>query len=215
VTPKFTIGEAISFGWDAAKRNVGFFMIVFIIWLVASGIPSGVQSATKETAPFLSFVFGLAALVVGQVLWIGLTRISLKFADGEKPEIADLWTHYPLFWKFLLTGLLYALVVAAGLLLLIVPGVIWAVRFSQYTFLVVDRGLSPVEALRTSAEITQGSRWALFLLFLVFSVVVFLGALAFGIGLLWAVPTVIVASGFVFRRLMPRAVSGQPAGVLG
>ncbi|MDR7418126.1 MAG: DUF975 family protein [Armatimonadota bacterium] len=200
-TPRFSVGEAVRFGWDVAKRHIGFFVLVIIISLVVAGVVDGVQAATKKTAPFLSFLFGLASIVVGQVLGIGYTRISIKFADGLTPELADLWSGYPLFFKYLLTGLLYAIIVAVGLVLLVVPGVILAVRYSLSTYLVVDRGLGPMDALRASAELTQGARWRLFLLGLVLLGIIVLGALALVIGLLWAAPTALVAAAFAYRRL--------------
>jgi hypothetical protein len=200
-TPRFSIGEAVQFGWDVAKRHIGFFVLVIIISLVVAGVVDGVQEATKTTAPFLAFLFGLASIVVGQVLGIGYTRISIKFADGLTPELADLWSGYPLFFKYLFTSLLYGIMVAVGLILLIVPGIILAVRYGLCTYLVVDRGLGPMDALRTSAELTQGSRWSLFLLGLVLLGVVVLGALALVIGLLWAAPTALVAAAFAYRKL--------------
>ena len=211
-TPKFSIDEAIQFGWNAAKRNIGFFFIVFIISLVASAIPNGVQTATEKTAPFLSFLFGLVSLVVSQVLAIGITRISLRFADQQKAEIADLYTGYPLFFRYLFASILYALIVAIGLVLLVVPGVYLAVRFSQYGFLVVDKGLGPVEALRKSAALTEGARWQLFLFGILLFGLVLLGAIALLIGLFWAVPTTLVAAAFVYRRLLAAAEGTAAAG---
>jgi uncharacterized membrane protein len=209
---RFSIDEAIGFGWGVAKRNVVFFLLVIIVSAVASGILQSGQDATKASAPFISLLFALAGLFVSQVLAIGFTRITLKFVDGAKPELADLFSGYPLFIKFLLASLLYGLVVAAGLILLIVPGIIWAVRYSQFGYLVVDRGLGPTESLRQSAEITRGARWQLFLLFLILIGVILLGALALGIGLIWAVPTAMVASAYVYRKLAGQAaVSGLPA----
>lgn len=206
---KFSKGEAIQFGWEATKRHLGFFIIVLIIALVANAIPNRVQDATKETAPLLSFLFGLVSLFVGQVVAIGVTRISLRVHDREQPELADLFNRYALFFKYLFASLLYALIVAAGLILLIVPGIMWAVRFALYGYLVVDKGLGPVEALGQSAQLTQGARWDLFVFGLLLFGIILLGALALGVGLFLAFPTALMAGAFVYRRLL--AAAGTPA----
>jgi uncharacterized membrane protein len=187
-----------------------FFLLVFIISAVASGMFQGAQEATKKAAPFISLLFALAGLFVSNVLTIGTTKIALKFTDGQKPELADLFTGYPLFFKFFFATLLFVLIVAAGLILLIVPGIMWAVRFSQFGYLVVDKGLGPTESLRKSAEITQGARWHLFLFGLILLGVNLLGLLALVIGLLWAVPTSMVATAYVYRTLLAQPAPSGP-----
>ncbi|MEC7697080.1 MAG: DUF975 family protein [Planctomycetota bacterium] len=78
--------------------------------------------------------------------------------------------------------------VGYGLLIIFVPLIILGVMFSQAVLLVVDRGMGSLEAMRQSIRITRGNRLALFVLGLIFSVVAFLGALAFGIGLFFVMP---------------------------
>lgn len=210
-TPRFSIGEAVRFGWAVAKRNVGFFFVLLVILAIVNGIPSRIQQSAMETAPFVAFLFGLVSFVVGQITGIGVTKITLRFVDGERPRYDDLYTLYPLFFKYLFATILYGLIVFAGLILLVVPGIIWAVRYSQYGFLVVDKSMAPMESLRTSAEMTRGSRWNLFLFGLVLFGVIIVGALALLIGLLWAVPTAMVAAAFVYRKLLgATALAPQP-----
>jgi hypothetical protein len=206
--PRFSWQEAVGAGWRAAKANVGFFVIVFILAAVIGALPGAFQAATKDSAPLLAALFGLVGVVVGQVLSIGITKISLKFADGQKAEIADLWQHYRLFVPYFFTMVVYTLIVAAGLVLLIVPGIIWGVRFSQAPYLVVDQGVGVGEALRRSSELTQGSRWALFLFWMVLAGIVFLGFLALVVGLVVAAPTAVVAAAHVYRQLQRAAAPG-------
>jgi hypothetical protein len=48
--------------------------------------------------------------------------------------------------------------VGVGSLLLVVPGVIVWLMWSQYSYLIVDRNLGPLEALRVSGEIVRGNK---------------------------------------------------------
>jgi hypothetical protein len=210
--PRFSWQEAVGVGWRVAKGNVGFFVLVFVLAALIGGIPSVLQTATKESAPLLAALFGLAGAAVGQVLSIGITKISLKFADGQKPELADLWQHYRLFFPYLFTTIVYTLIVLAGLVLLIVPGVMWAVRFGLAPYVVVDQGAGVGEALRRSSELTAGSRWALFLVWIILGGIVFLGFLAFIVGLIVAVPTAIIAAAHVYRQLQRAGEGATPAG---
>ncbi len=73
-------------------------------------------------------------------------------------------------------------------LIWLVPIVILGLMFSQSQYLVVDRDVGIVDALKLSIKITRGNKWSLFLLGLFGSVLVFAGLLAFCIGLLFVIP---------------------------
>lgn len=209
-TPKFSIDEAIQVGWDAAKRNIGFFIILLIVTLLLQVIPDRVQAATQTTAPLLAALFGLVGAAISNIISMGLTRISLRFADGQRANLSDLYADVARFFSFLFATILYVLIVAAGLLLLIVPGLMWMVRFGFYGYVVIDRGAGPLEALRKSAEITQGARWQVFLFGILVIGILIVGAIALLIGLFWAIPTTLVAAAVVYRRLLA-ATEGTPA----
>lgn len=76
------------------------------------------------------------------------------------------------------------------------------------TFLVVDRGLGPLDALKTSMELTKGNRWPLFGFALLTALIVALGVLALGVGLLVAIPIVGLATAYAYRLL-----SGVPGAI--
>ena len=116
------------------------------------------------------------------------------------------------YFPFLATELPFALIVAGGLVLLIVPGVVWAVTYGFAPLLCAAEGLAPVEALRESRRLTRGHRGSL-LVFALFCVGAnLLGALALGVGLFVTVPTTLIATVHVLRRLQqhaPRALVKQ------
>jgi len=83
-----------------------------------------------------------------------------------------------------------------GFALLIIPGIIWGLKYSLCVISVLDKGLSPLQAIKFSGKITQGYKAKLFLLSipsLVFAVLL----LPFGFALLdpaqsWAEPFVAI-----------------------
>ena len=87
------------------------------------------------------------------------------------------------------------------MILLIVPGIIWGLRYSMYGYYMVTEGAGPMEALQKSAAATNGHKGELFGLCLASAGVVILGALCLGVGLLWALPTVEIAWSAVFLEL--------------
>jgi len=201
-TTKFSKREAVRFGWNTMKSNLGFFITLLIVVGLISFVPNMIGEWVKEDAPFLaltiSFVFGIVSLVVQ----MGLIKIALRFCYNEKGELADLFSCTPLFFKYLVGSLLYGLIVFGGMILLIIPGIIWAIKFQFYDYLIIDKKLGPIEALKKSAVITKGAKRDLFVFGLLLGGINLLGVICLLIGLFAAIPTTLVAMAFVYRKLL-------------
>ncbi len=202
---KFSISEAIHFGWNTMKSNLGFFIGLLILVFLFSSLSSIIAAKATEANIFLGIIFYIADFSLSIIISIGLVKIALRFCDNEKGRFADLFSQYPLFPQYLVGSILYGLIVFAGTILLIIPGIIWGIQFCFYDYFIVDKGLGPIEALKRSSAITKGVKWDLFLFFLILSGINLLGALCLLIGLFVTIPTTMVALAFVYRKLMAQA----------
>lgn len=202
---KFSISEAIHFGWNTMKSNLGFFIGLLIFVFLFTSLSSIIAAKATEANIFLGIIFYIADFSLSIIISIGLVKIALRFCDNEKGRFADLFSQYPLFPQYLVGSILYGLIVFAGTILLIIPGIIWGIQFCFYDYFIVDKGLGPIEALKRSSAITRGVKWDLFLFFLILSGINLLGALCLLIGLFVTIPTTMVALAFVYRKLMAQA----------
>lgn len=111
---------------------------------------------------------------------------------------------------FSLAGTVISLIVGVGLILLVVPGIIFAVRYVFYGYAVVDRNAAPMDALAQSAAATKGVWGTVSLFGLAVLLLTILGALALGVGLLVTTPISVLAAAWVYRRLAgpPPAAAG-------
>ena len=50
-------------------------------------------------------------------------------ADGQQPRYGDLFGDLPTLWRYIAGNLLYSLIILGGLLLLVIPGVIWSIQY--------------------------------------------------------------------------------------
>ena len=198
---QFSIEEAVRFGWQTTKTNFKFLIKIILIIMAAYILTSWVSNALED-APVLNVVASILFWVLHIVLDIGLVKIALKLTADQKPELADLFNHYPLFWKYLGGAILSGLIILGGLILLIVPGIYFAVKLQFVTYLIIDQGLGPIDAIKKSWEITGGNFWNLFLFGLVIVLINVLGFLALVVGLLWAIPTAAIATAFVYKKLL-------------
>ncbi|MCB6575032.1 hypothetical protein LI165_13470, partial [Phascolarctobacterium faecium] len=74
------------------------------------------------------------------------------------------------------------------LVLVIVPGIIAATMLLFVKFVVVDRKMSPIDAMKESARITKGHRVTLFLFVLAIAVINIIGAILLVVPLLVTIP---------------------------
>ncbi len=187
------IKESFKYGWDKARENMEI-SIFSTLLMVAVGALTGGKGTGRSILGFLAAIFLI-------IVRIGYTKIFLRITDGDKPKFTDIFSEYRLFWKYLGVSILIPITVFAGLILLIVPGIIWAVRFSLSTFIVVDTKVGPIVAMKESWAITEGSFWSLLLFWIAVGAANIVGFLALGIGLLVSIPVTTFAAIHVYREL--------------
>lgn len=202
---KFSIGEAIGFGWNTALKNIVFFIGLLIIVFLVNFIPGYLAKAAKPGAPFLALIIGIVGWVLQMIVSLGLIKVALRFCDNEKPNYTDLFNYYPLFFNYLIASTLYGLAVLGGLILLIVPGIIWAIQFSFFPYFIVEKGATPGEALKKSSALTKGVKWGLFLFYILIVLFNILGFVVFVVGLLVTIPVSLLAQALVYRKLLAQS----------
>lgn len=200
----FSIKEAISFGWNTFKSRPWFFVqagiVLFLVNLGVNAIQSIVEYGADEFA-LLNLVSAIVGIAVSMLISMGETAFFLRAHDGvHSARLADLW-HPQGFWRFVGATFCAALIIVVGFILLIVPGVIAALALTFVSYVVIEEGLSPIEALKRSAALTKGSRWQLFVLGLALFGINILGLLALGVGLFVSIPVSFLAMVHVYRAL--------------
>ena len=211
---KFEVGDAIRFGWETTKANLSLVVILTLVAAVATGIPIAIAQGFGPGGPVLAALFGPIGAIVSLVVSVGAIRISLRLHDGGSASVRDLFAvDGTLFWRYFLASILYELIVAVGLILLIVPGVIFSVRYMFYGYAVVERNARPLEAMAQSAAATRGAWWNVSLFGLAILLLNILGALLLGVGLLVTAPMSALAAAWVYRRLTGTgsAATARPA----
>ncbi len=208
---RLDVGETIRYGWTTTKANLGLVILLTIVAGLASGVPSWVADPLERSAPALALLLRLAAFVLSMLVGIGTLRISLLLHDGRPVEVRDLFrADWSLFWRYLLATFAYGLLMGIGFILLVVPGIVLAVRYVFYGYFVLERAARPGTALAQSAAATQGARWDLFILGLALLLLNVLGALLLLVGLLVTIPVSYLALARAYRTLTGGVPAPQP-----
>ena len=195
----FTNAEALRFGWNTTRANL---KPLVIMGAVGAFLAMLNQALTRHGDALL----GLVIQILQAAVALAFLRAALALHDGKPLDLSNFRALLENFFTYLLTGILYVMIFVGGLVLLIVPGVIWGLRFSMAGYLVADGRTDPIAALHESGRLTEGVKGRLLELGLLMLGINLLGALALGIGLLFTVPTTLIAGAFVFRRLQVREV---------
>lgn len=150
-----------------------------------------------------------------QVVRAGFFLFLLNTVRCHAPAFGNLLDAFGFFPKVLAVVLLQGVLVLLWSLLLIVPGVVAAYRYSQALFLLLDDPTrSPIQCLRESRTMMQGHKAELFELDLSFFGWYLLGALPY-IGYavqLWSIPYIYTTKTLYFEYLLGTAPAPDAAG---
>ena len=207
MTETFSKAEALRFGWETLKAHLVFLLGLMLLILGLNALPELGRWQTLEAAPLLALVWTLMGYLVQMATQMGLVRISLSLVDGREPRYGELFGDLPTFWRYIAGNLLFLLIILGGLLLLVIPGIIWSIQYQFAPFLIVDRNLGIKEAFKESAGITSGVKREVFLFFLLVLGINLLGLMAMAIGLFITLPATMIAYAFVYRKLLERKES--------
>jgi uncharacterized membrane protein len=180
---EFDFGRVIARTFGLIGRN--FFAFTFLSLLLVGAPQFGLtlfqsyalQGAFSAIGPVgLALGVALVTMILAYVLMAMLTRASIDdLSKGRVSLGAAVGDGVRFFFPLFIVALLTGIGVFLGLLLLIVPGVYLATRWVVATPALVAEDLGPTAALGRSSELTEGRRWAVFglmLLYLVFAWVV-------------------------------------------
>jgi uncharacterized membrane protein len=198
----FSKKEAISYGWNATKKNFRFFILLMLSLFAINILPGILRSSlTPDKNSLIAFLISILSWILQLIVGLGLIKIALEIQDHKKTHYSELFSQSHMIINYFLASVLYGLIIVAGLILLIVPGIIWGIKFQYFSYFIVDKQLGPIEALKESSKITKGSIWNIFLLRVLLGLINIGGTLLLGVGLLVTVPITMMAEVHVFRKL--------------
>jgi DNA-directed RNA polymerase subunit RPC12/RpoP len=204
-------GEVISASWDIYKSNFGISLGGFVLVLVinyAVNIPSNVIQAlmpnmqgNEEIMLGLLFVFAILAWVVQMYLMAGQTILFLKIARGQNAQISDIFSGGKYVLPLIGNSILLFLIIIAGLILFIIPGIIFSLMFAPYSYVLVDKNPGGIGPLTVAKVITKGNLLSLFVLALAGFGIQLLGLLALCVGFLFTSPLVLLMFAVAYCRM--------------
>lgn len=203
----FSNKEIIKKSWGIVKSNLKIFIpILIIVWLLQMGL-SSIQTISDNT--IITFLLSAISWIINTLITIGLISTFLKFANGEIFNFKSVLDKKDKFIPYVIGTIYYSLIVFAGIILLIIPGIIWAIRYQFYSYLIIDKGMSPKEALVKSKEMTKGKTLKLLGFGIILFLINLLGVLALVVGLFVSIPVSMLAIALAYKKLLGEGVTPE------
>jgi uncharacterized membrane protein len=208
------VGSAYGHGW---RIMWAFFLELLAITIVAAVISGPSWWWSRENMDIaisvqqpLSFIFSI--LVVGP-LEFGVAFASLKAVRSDRPKIVDMFEGFRTYWNAVAASILLHVIIVIGFIILIVPGIIFACKLAFVPYLVVERKMDAIDAIRESWRLTRGHAMKVFLVYLVAIPVALAGLLALGVGVIISIIWIRLAVATLYHAVTePRmqTVEGTP-----
>lgn len=206
---KFSAPDAATFGWEKVKGFLGFFVLLSLVLGVVSMIVDSLTGLVQPDQFFAFMIAQLISLAVSGIITLGVAGIALAVTNDLEPKVDQFFEPLDKFMNWFIATILMMLAVVAGFVLLIIPGIIVALKLQFYTYYIVDKNMSAMDALKASWNDTRGQLGQLFVWMLISIALVILGALALLVGLLVTMPIVGLGTAWIYRQ-----VSGASAGAI-
>lgn len=175
--------------WAQLTGNWKPAVLVTLVYILIVGAMEGAKS--------LSF---LSIFVLGPLSYGYYVSFLNSKRTGEVVRIENLFDGFKDYARVFLTNLLQTIYIVLWTLLLIVPGIIKSISYSQTFFVLKDNPeLKNNAAIERSMAMMEGHKMEYFCLILSFIGWLLLGILTLGIGLLWVNPYIATATAHFYE----------------
>lgn len=181
-------GDNYSKAWKLIFTTFVELLVVTLVYTIIQIPTNGIRIKADE---FEWFMVPIVMLAIGYGIFISgpigysVNWVFLKAVRREKIEIKDMFSVFERnYWNAVVAGLVTTIIIIIGLIMLIVPGIIFACRFAFVPYLVLDEKMEAMEALKASWAMTRGYGWTVFFMGLLAFLIVIAGLIMLIFGVL-------------------------------
>jgi hypothetical protein len=185
---EFRIGPIFSRSWSIYAANFLIFTLVAIIAALPNQLGGDFESSAGAIRSGIVFIVSVILYFVGQAV---ILYGAFQAMRGRNVIIGDaVGRAFSRFLSLLGISILVFLGVAVGMMLLVIPGIMLALRWAVAVPACVVENKGPLDSMRRSAELTKGHRWKIFgmwvLLVILAIVIVIIASVLAGLGVVAA-----------------------------
>lgn len=201
--------------WNIWKPLLITFGISFIVglilrilgygpeWVYIGVDANGFPLYELVSHPVYEIVTGILAIAILPI-GIGTTYYVMNLIRGNNMDIKEIFSKYKYYIPILIVVALIFVFTFLWSLLLIIPGIIYALKVSMSGFIMadeLDENTKPMEVLDKSKSMMEGHKWEYFVFNLSFIGWFLLIPITLGIVLIWLIPYIQTANIMYYEKL--------------
>ena len=169
---------------------------VFFCLVLASILPQIITSVSPQ-----NLILNLLAVCLAGYIQLGIAVFSLDVYNKGEVNFTTIFSRFndlkPIIFIIILT-----IAIALGFILLVIPGIILALMYSQIFFILADDpDIGIIEAFNLSEKMMRNSKWQLFMLNLEAFLYFFAGIFTLFIWWVWLLPRYSIAYAGFYEEL--------------
>jgi uncharacterized membrane protein len=164
--------------------------------------------------PFGYLLFALAYMILLEwPIEYGVAYVFLLGTRNERVEVKQMFAVFRNYGNAVLAKILEATIIIIGLVFLIIPGIVFGCKLAFVPYLIVERKMDAVAAVKESWRMTRGHAWKVFWISVLAMFIALLGLVLFGIGIIVSIIWIRLASATLYASVCPAVSETQePAG---
>jgi hypothetical protein len=199
-----TVGAAYGHGWNQMWKYFLELLLItiisFLITLPAFGLYD--ENFAEAVSEYVSIdlilvefhgVFAYTMMAIAFLILVewpleyGMSYGFLRSSRNQSLQVKDIFYSFKNYLNTVYANLLVAVIVGVGIVLIIVPGIIFACKLAFVPYLVVDSKMDAISAIKTSWNLTRGHATKIFLMGVLAFFVGLLGLILVGVGLILSI----------------------------
>lgn len=199
----FTVKEIIKYSRASSKKNMSKYLIwfgLYIILQIISSIFGYAEEASKAHAR--NAVVSLVVYLVMLWLLLWYKNLSLNIVNWVKTKISDIFVSFPKILKFIGAYILMSFIIVIGFILLIIPWIIFSLRLSMIPYLIIDKNVGPIQAIKMSWKMTKWFMGDIIVLNLLCGLINILWILVIFVWLLRTLPLFMIANAYLYKKIV-------------
>jgi uncharacterized membrane protein len=175
---------------SAARNQLSNIWVIAVLTMLVANIIIGAVSLST-----------VGVIVIGHFS-VGLATWSLDVANGNEPRLERIFDGFKSFVNPLVAYILMSVLIGAGIVFLIIPGIIIALGLSQTFYIIAENPETDgIKALQQSWNMMKGYKTTYFMLCLRYFLLSILCVLTLGFGFLLLAPYIQVTNANFYLEL--------------